>query len=71
MPEMDGLTLFEEVTSVRPSLPMILMSGRPHHGSACRFLAKPFTQDSLLACIAHTVGPIAGAKGRDHATHGV
>jgi CheY-like chemotaxis protein len=29
MPEMDGMQLVEELKSMRPSLPVILMSGRP------------------------------------------
>jgi CheY-like chemotaxis protein len=56
MPEMDGYRLVEEVTSMRPSLPVILMSGRPSQGREGSFLAKPFTRDGLLACIARTAG---------------
>jgi two-component system cell cycle sensor histidine kinase/response regulator CckA len=56
MPEMDGYRLVEEVTSMRPSLPVILMSGRPSQGRQGLFLPKPFTRDGLLACIARVVG---------------
>jgi CheY-like chemotaxis protein len=56
MPEMDGYRLVEEVTSMRPSLPVILMSGRPSQGRDVLFLAKPFTRDGLLACIARIAG---------------
>jgi CheY-like chemotaxis protein len=60
MPEMDGYRLVEEVTSMRPSLPVILMSGRPSQRrdavSDAVSLAKPFTRDGLLACIARIAG---------------
>jgi CheY-like chemotaxis protein len=52
MPEMNGLELVEELKSMRPSLPVILMSGRPHQNCSHPFLAKPFTLRGLLACIA-------------------
>jgi CheY-like chemotaxis protein len=56
MPGMDGYRLVEEVTSMRPSLPVILMSGRPAQGRGGLFLPKPFTRDRLLACIAGIAG---------------
>ncbi len=51
MPEMDGVELEEEVRSMRPSLPVILMSGRPLNNRADAFLPKPFTRSGLLDCI--------------------
>ena len=46
---------------MRPSLPIILMSGRPQGDHAHVFLSKPFTRQKLLACIARAtvaeVGP--------------
>jgi len=57
MPEMDGLQLIGELRAIRPSLPIILMSGRPYHDRSYPFLAKPFTQQSLLACIARAKAP--------------
>jgi CheY-like chemotaxis protein len=60
MPEMDGMELVEELKSMRPSLPVILMSGRPHQDRSHPFLAKPFTLRGLLACIANaTAQPVA------------
>jgi CheY-like chemotaxis protein len=58
MPEMDGLKLCEEVKSVRPSLPVILMSGRRLPGADRSFLAKPFTRKDLLACIGRVTVPV-------------
>jgi CheY-like chemotaxis protein len=57
-PEMDGLQLVEELKSMRPSLPVILMSGRPYRDRADPFLAKPFTQQALLGCIATVAAPL-------------
>jgi CheY-like chemotaxis protein len=62
MPEMDGLQLVEEIKSMRPSLPVILMSGRPSKDRAHPFLAKPFTRERLLACIAGATAPIAAGE---------
>jgi len=61
MPEMDGLQLVEELKSMRPSLPVILMSGRPYKGRTHLFLAKPFARQRLLACIAEATMPLACA----------
>ena len=62
MPRMDGLELVEELKSMRPSLPVILMSGRPYKGQAHPFLSKPFTGRQLLACIAGATAQVADEK---------
>jgi CheY-like chemotaxis protein len=62
MPEMDGLQLIRELKSIRPSLPVILMSGRPYRDRTHPFLAKPFTRQGLLACIAGATAPVSGAE---------
>ena len=51
MPEMDGLQLIRELRRISPTLPVILMSGRPYRDRSHPFLAKPFTRQGLLACI--------------------
>ncbi len=61
MPEMDGMELVEELKSMRPSLPVILMSGRPCRDRRHIFVAKPFTRQGLLACIARATARMAGA----------
>ena len=62
MPEMDGLQLVEKLKSMRPALPVILMSGRHSRNSTNIFLAKPFTLQSLLTCIASATGGLLGAQ---------
>jgi DNA-binding NtrC family response regulator len=62
MPEMDGMELVEELKSMRPSLPVILMSGRPHQDRSHPFLAKPFTLRGLLACIASATAQPAAVQ---------
>ena len=59
MPEMDGLQLVQELKSMRPSLPIILMSGRPFKDQNYPFLAKPFTRQGLLARIADATQQLA------------
>jgi CheY-like chemotaxis protein len=62
MPEMDGMQLVEELKSMRPSLPVILMSGRPQKDHTQNFLAKPFNRKRLLSCIARATEPRGGAE---------
>ncbi len=55
MPNMDGETAFREIASIRPGLPVILMSGYNEGDAVARFagkglagfLQKPFTVDDL------------------------
>jgi two-component system NtrC family response regulator len=62
MPGMDGLQLISELKSIRPSLPVILMSGRPYRDRTHPFLAKPFTRQALLACITGARAHLSGAE---------
>ena len=66
MPVMDGRQLAAAIARVRPSLPIIFMSGftaqlmdmrlvSPH----LAFLAKPFRNDDLLTAIRSQLGPRA------------
>ena len=61
MPEMDGFQLVEELKSMRPFLPVILMSGRLPCGRAQSFISKPFTRQGLLDCIARATLPTSSA----------
>jgi CheY-like chemotaxis protein len=71
MPGMSGLQLAEELKSMRPFLPVILMSGQPSKGWAQPFLAKPFTLQHLVACILGVTGLLSGAAARPSAMAGV
>ena len=62
MPEMDGLQLAEELKSMRPALPVVPVSGQPSRSSAHVFLARPFTRQSLLACIANAFVGLLSAQ---------
>jgi CheY-like chemotaxis protein len=64
MPVMDGRQLAAAVARVRPSLPIIFMSGFTAQmldmrlvSSHLVFLAKPFRSDDLLAAIRNHHGP--------------
>ena len=64
MPDLTGIELLEAVRSVRPSLPVVLVSGfgtyddlraaldRGAHG----FVPKPFTQSELLTAVEQAIG---------------
>ncbi|MEX2608699.1 MAG: PAS domain S-box protein [Gemmatimonadota bacterium] len=69
MPEMDGRTLAEQVSARLPGVPVIFISGYAEdaiaeHGvlrQGAEFLEKPFTPDTLLACIREVLDrPAAG-----------
>ncbi len=55
MPNMDGETAFHEIGSLRPGLPIVLMSGFDQGDAVARFAGKglagflqnPFTADDL------------------------
>jgi signal transduction histidine kinase len=63
MPGMSGLVLAREATRVSPSLPFIFISGQPREllpelddpGGAHPLLQKPFTPDTLVACVRSTL----------------
>lgn len=69
MPVHDGMYLMEQVRSLHPELPIIVMSGyataetmrqAAHLGAIC-FIAKPFTPVELLETVAAALG-----KGENH-----
>ena len=64
MPDMDGFELRRLVLSVRPELPVILITGRPEvraqHSSlieAGRYFEKPFDGQQLLAAVSGALTP--------------
>ena len=65
MPEMDGIQLCSTLKQRQPELRVILISGMPpaaplpapESGGPDAFLAKPFTQTSLLDCLAGVLRP--------------
>ena len=52
MPGMDGLELLRRVEAEFPSLPVLLISGRPPPKGVRAFIAKPFRWDTLASAIA-------------------
>jgi DNA-binding NtrC family response regulator len=50
MPEMDGITLAAKLREVHPSLPVLLMSGRPQT-TTDPLLLKPFSLDALAEAL--------------------
>lgn len=67
MPGMNGLALAAQVHHIRPSLPVIFMTGFANEyqaelsGSVC--LRKPFKAPELLSAIADVIGPPHRAAG--------
>lgn len=64
LPEIDGITLLEEIKSTHPSLPVIIICGHANIEAAVRatrlgaadFIEKPFSLDALLASIERALG---------------
>jgi FixJ family two-component response regulator len=68
MPGMSGLQLYDQLVASGKPLPTILITAFPDErtreralqaGVIC-YLAKPFSEDDLLACIHSSLGPEAG-----------
>lgn len=57
MPGMDGLELSRRVEAEFPTVPVLLISGRPPPQGVRAFLAKPFRWDTLTKAIAQLAGP--------------
>jgi FixJ family two-component response regulator len=59
MPEMDGITMYEELATQGIHIPVIFITGNPYAqrqpGTGTKqpiaFFPKPFSSDKLLACI--------------------
>jgi PAS domain S-box-containing protein len=64
MPGMDGLALLEEIGSVRPGTPTLLITGHGEHdlavralrGGAYDFVAKPIDRDYFIASLDRAIG---------------
>ncbi|MCC7260343.1 MAG: response regulator, partial [Alphaproteobacteria bacterium] len=72
MPDADGLELLKKIKSVRPTLPVIVISARRTLLTAVRaaefgafeFLAKPFDLDELMKLIRHSLEVAEGSAPR-------
>jgi len=64
LPEIDGITLLEEIKSTHPGLPVIIICGHANIEAAVRatrlgaadFIEKPFSLEALLASIERALG---------------
>ena len=64
MPEMDGLSLLESISSRRPELPVIIMTAysdlestvSAYQGGAFEYLPKPFDVDEAVALVQRALG---------------
>ena len=64
LPEIDGITLLEEIKSAHPNLPVIIICGHANIEAAVRatrlgaadFIEKPFSLEALLASIERALG---------------
>jgi len=71
LPEIDGITLLEEVKRIHAELPVIIICGHANIEAAVRatrlgaadFIEKPFSLDALLASIARALGKADGEGG--------
>ncbi len=55
MPRMDGLTLVQQTHARWPSLPVLLVSGRPQPPGSLPHMAKPFNWSTLMNAVARAV----------------
>ena len=71
MPEIDPISVVEEIKQRWPEMPIVVMSGYPtpeiiarvkSTGASC-FLAKPFTPDELVRAVDRVVGTTHTFKG--------
>src|SRR4029450_13610541 len=64
MPGMDGLALLEEIGSVRPGTPTLLITGHGEHdlavralrGGAYAFVGRPIDRDYFIASLDRAIG---------------
>jgi two-component system response regulator FixJ len=71
MPDMDGLTLQEELVRVKAGIPVVIITGhgdvtlavRAMKAGAVDFIEKPFTDDTLLQAVDRAIA--AGRESRD------
>lgn len=73
MPDMDGKTLFQKISGIRPEMKALFMSGYTqniiaHHGvleSGIHFIQKPFSIQALAAKVREALGKTAALHGTD------
>ena len=58
MPRMDGLELVRQVKTRWPSLPVLLVSGRPQPPGTQPYMHKPFGWDTLMEAVSRVVAPL-------------
>ena len=65
MPRLDGLELAKRIGTVRPDLPVLLMSGHPDEGARRAladakhpYLQKPFTPEELIRRVSEVLGRV-------------
>jgi two-component system, NtrC family, response regulator HydG len=71
MPEMDGLTLCQKVSGIRPGLPIVLVTGHASMDVVTRalrvgvrdFLTKPLDMAALLSAVARILGDATASEG--------
>ena len=71
LPEIDGISLLEEVKKIYADLPVIIICGHANIEAAVRatrlgaadFIEKPFSLDALLASIGRALGKAEGEGG--------
>ena len=59
MPRLDGLTLAAQITERWPTIPFLMVSGRPPAEWEGPFLAKPFSPSELVTAVEHLQPPAA------------
>ena len=76
MPDMDGRRLATQIRSLRPGIPVVLMSGSAHvqaelersRRRAESFVAKPFTRGTLAVAVRGALDARARRTGRRRGT---
>jgi two-component system cell cycle sensor histidine kinase/response regulator CckA len=71
MPVMDGITMVQEMRKVRPSIPVLLMSGYPEkvvrafNGEKVPSISKPFLTQTLIRAVTEVLdSPLKGRGSR-------
>lgn len=71
LPEIDGITLLEEIKKLHPDLPVVIICGHANIEAAVRatrlgaadFIEKPFSLEALLTAISRALGRTDGEGG--------
>jgi len=57
MPRVDGVALADQIARRWPTIPFLMVSGRPPGNWEGAFLAKPFSPSDLIAAVEHLEPP--------------